>query len=100
MMIDLDIIAGIKNGIFFYSMWKGYMDKPDTKEFIDRLLQLNFTINENHTSGHADLNALKQMVNALQPKQIVPIHTFKGHEYHTLFSPSVIELRDGEVQQV
>ena len=100
MMIDLDLIEGIKNGTFFYSMWNGYIDKPDTKAFIDHLLQLNFTVKLIHTSGHADSKAMKQIVNALQPKHIVPIHTFNGNEYHAMFSTPVIELRDGEVQQV
>lgn len=100
MMIDLDLIAGIKDGNFFYSMWDGYKDKTDTKSFIDHLVQLNFTIKEIHTSGHADLEALKQMVNALQPKHIVPMHTFKGSEYQALFNYPVIELKDGQVQQV
>lgn len=54
-----------------------------------------------HTSGHADIGALKQMVSAIKPKAIVPIHTFSGSEYQKIFAPnSVVVLNDGEIRQV
>jgi len=49
-----------------------------------------------HTSGHADINTLKKMVETITPKHIVPIHTFGGSEYRKLFREDVVELKDGE----
>jgi ribonuclease J len=53
-----------------------------------------------HTSGHADIDTLKKMVEAVNPKTIVPIHTFNSTEYKTLFSTPVLELKDGDTVKV
>jgi len=36
------------------------------------------------------------MVSAIKPKNIVPIHTFRGHEYKQYFNYPVLKLKDGE----
>ncbi|GAG86640.1 unnamed protein product, partial [marine sediment metagenome] len=36
-------------------MWRGYLDKPNTKQFIDYLKNRKFNIHKIHTSGHADI---------------------------------------------
>ena len=81
-------------------MWQGYLQKPDTKDFIDYLTSRKFTVYKIHTSGHADIATLKKMVTAIKPKYIVPIHTFSGGEYQKHFSEPVIEMKDGEIRQV
>lgn len=48
-------------------------------------------------SGHADINTLQKMVEAVQPKNIVPIHTFRGADYSKHFNFPVILTNDGEV---
>jgi len=40
------------------------------------------------------------MVKAINPDYIIPIHTFSGRDYKELFSKSVVELKDGEIQTV
>lgn len=101
MQKDLELIAGIEGGNLVYSMWEGYLLKPDTKKFIDYLSKRNFTTVNIHTSGHADTQTLKKMVEAIKPKFIVPIHTFNGSEYQKIFSTTpIIELKDGETKQV
>jgi len=35
---------------------------------------------------HADIKTLKQMVDAIKPEYIVPIHTFHGSEYKNIFN--------------
>jgi ribonuclease J len=42
-------------------------------------------IKDIHTSGHADLPGLKRLVDAVQPRHIVPIHTFEADSYAKLF---------------
>jgi len=77
------------------------LPKSYTKKFIDYLRKSKFTQYDIHTSGHADIGALKQMVEAIKPKAIVPIHTFSGSEYQRIFAPTpVVVMNDGEVKQV
>jgi len=100
MTVDLDPINGIDGGNFIYSMWSGYIAKPDSKTFVDYLKRRNFSIIEIHTSGHADSKALKQMADAIQPKHIVPIHTFNSSDYEGMFNYPVAKIMDGEIIQV
>jgi ribonuclease J len=96
MKFDLERISNIDCGNLIYSLWEGYLQKEYTKTFIDYLSNRQFKIYKIHTSGHADIETLRQMVNAIKPKNIVPIHTFGGHEYKQHFNYPVLELKDGE----
>jgi len=96
MQKDLERISGIYGGNLIYSMWEGYLKKPDTKKFMHYFEKRGFTIHNIHTSGHADIATLKQMVEAIKPKNIVPIHTFNAGDYKNIFSVPIIKLKDGE----
>ena len=96
MQKDLDYIKNIDGGNLIYSMWDGYMEKSSTKKFIDYLMKRKFTLHKIHTSGHADIDSLKEMVDALKPKAIIPIHTFEAGKYKDIFRFPVIEVNDGE----
>jgi ribonuclease J len=100
MQKDFEHINGIEGGNLIYSLWEGYFQKPDTQKFISYLEGRKFTTFHLHTSGHADSDALKQMVEAIKPKNIVPIHTFSGSEYQKHFSEPIVALSDGEVREV
>jgi ribonuclease J len=100
MQKDLEHIPGIDGGNLIYSMWEGYLKKTDTIKFINYLTARKFTLYKIHTSGHANTDTLKQMVDAIKPKNIVPIHTFSGSQYHTIFSSPIVELNDGEIRKV
>ena len=100
MEVDLKEIHNIEGGNLVYSMWEGYLESPATKQLIDYLEKRDFTIHNIHTSGHADTEALKQMVNAINPKFIVPIHTFNAGDYKNHFSQAVVELDDGDEQEI
>jgi len=93
MRIDLEKIQA-DNGNLIYSMWEGYKDKTSTKEFIDWLKSKNFSVHDIHTSGHADSDTLKELADTLNPKSIIPIHTFNKKEYKNIFSQKIIELDD------
>lgn len=94
---DLEHIAGIEGGNVVYSMWEGYLKKRETSEFIDYLKQRHFSIHNIHTSGHADLNTLKEMVSIIKPQYIIPIHTFVGKDYEKYFDSKIKILDDREV---
>jgi ribonuclease J len=100
MQKDLEHITGIDGGNFIYSMWEGYLPKSETKKFLDYLTSRNFTIHKIHTSGHADTETLKQMVEAIKPKNIVPIHTFNGNEYDKIFTTPIVEMNDGVTKDI
>jgi ribonuclease J len=96
MQKDLEKINEIDGGNLIYSMWEGYLPKKDTKTFLDYLANRNFTTHKVHTSGHADTDALTKIVDAIQPKMIVPIHTFSASEYQTIFTTPILIVNDGE----
>jgi ribonuclease J len=98
MLFDLDHIPDIEGGNIIYAMWEGYLQKSGTKKFIDNLLKRQFILHHIHTSGHADIETLIKMVEAIKPKNIVPIHTFNAGEYQKIFSIPVIEIKDGEAR--
>ncbi len=85
MKMDIDRIDKMENGNFIYSMWSGYLLQPKTKSFIDHLKSKRFSFHQIHTSGHADFETLKEMVTAIKPKNLVPIHTFDGDNYKDIF---------------
>jgi len=97
MQKDMEHISGIDEGNFIYSMWSGYKTKPATKKFLKYFESRGFTLHDIHTSGHADIETLKKMVEAIQPKNIVPIHTFHGADYSKTFGKNVKVVEDGEV---
>jgi ribonuclease J len=97
MLKDLGYIKGLEDGTFIYSMWDGYKKEKTTKEFIDFLIGKGMIEKAIHTSGHADQEALKRMVEVLNPKNLVPIHTFEGDEYKKIFiDTKVVRINDNE----
>jgi ribonuclease J len=96
MQKDLERINRIEGGNLIYSMWEGYLQKSGTMKFVDYLTNRKFTLHKIHTSGHADTKTLKKMVEAIKPKNIVPIHTFEGDKYKDIFNEPIVELKDEE----
>ena len=84
-------IDNIKGAKFIYSMWEGYLKEKfvqycDSKELIMETI---------HTSGHATVEDLKAIAGAMQPKRLIPIHTFEPEKYTELFH-NVVLARDSE----
>lgn len=73
-----------------YSMWEGYLQKEYNPSGWQRLNalkndpQVDFKVI--HTSGHAVLSDLKRLTAALDPKEIIPIHTEDGDRLAKLLS--------------
>lgn len=97
---DLERIENIDGGNFIYSIWEGYLKDTYTTNFVNYLKNRCFTVYKIHTSGHADIAALRKMVAAIKPKTIVPIHTFQGKSYPDIFKGSVNLVEDGEVVEL
>jgi len=79
------VIKSIDNPIhakIIYSMWEGYL----SDEFKAYCAQNGLTIEQVHSSGHATPEDLKRFTNALNPKVLIPIHTFNADKYKTFYS--------------
>ncbi|MCL2282196.1 MAG: MBL fold metallo-hydrolase [Fibromonadales bacterium] len=66
--------------LLVYSMWKGYLNEPEYS-FLN-----SYKYEYLHTSGHADVDSIKEVVKAVNPKFIMPIHTEHPEEFQNLFS--------------
>lgn len=63
------------NGLLVYSFWKGYKEQPKMEEFLKCCKDLGLDIETLHTSGHADPDTIKQLINHTNPTRIIPVHT-------------------------
>jgi len=88
------------NATVIYSMWEGYMHQEHNPQGFEQYQKLqndkNIQFVTIHTSGHAPINDLKRLAEALQPKSIIPIHTEHKELYKDYFD-NVCMLDDGEV---
>lgn len=82
----------------YLSMWDGYVKEGSEtyNECLAKSLGPNYL--HKHTSGHCDMNSLRDFFHLLNPKAIIPIHTDKSEEFAQLFSDewSVLLLNDGD----
>jgi ribonuclease J len=101
MQSDLELIPNINSGTFIYSMWEGYLQEGKTLDFVEYLSSRGLTELHLHTSGHADVETLKRLVDALRPKNLVPIHTFEADAYKKIFTNvNVRKVKDKETVEI
>lgn len=79
------------NSTLIFSMWAGYL--PDVKPFWD---ENNVPIIEVHCSGHAYVEDLQEFVKAIDPKYIIPIHTFSPEKYAEHLGNNIKIIKDEE----
>jgi len=80
--------AGAK---IIFSMWEGYLSDG----FNEYCFKNGLIIEHVHSSGHAASADLKKFANAINPKVLIPIHTFNADKYKTFYS-NVRILKDGQ----
>lgn len=89
-----------QDGQIIYSMWDGYL-KP---EHADQHL-IDFIggrpIEHLHTSGHAYVETIAKLIETVNPKVIIPMHTGRAEEFSSipefaLYKERVKVLHDGE----
>ncbi len=85
-------IHPIKGAQIIYSMWDGYL----TDKFQGYCREKGIAIKHIHTSGHAIPKDLTAFAKSLNPKFLVPIHTFHSEQYGEMFD-NVKVLEDGEL---
>lgn len=94
-------IPGIKGASLIYSQWEGYIrDRKKASAFWDFVHANNLKLEYIHTSGHATVSILQQLVNALKPERIIPIHTEKPERFKEYFGEGVMVVNDGQVIEI
>jgi ribonuclease J len=82
-----------------YSYWKGYLEKPDWVQLQESLKLVGGDFIPAHASGHIYVEDIVELVRAINPKRIVPIHTFEPTGFLDHFT-NVRLLTDGEPYRV
>lgn len=75
-----------------YSMWHGYLERTDLAQL---LASHGIELIEIHTSGHAYVEDLKKLAYAINPRCLVPIHTFYPDQYSSIYN-NIVQLDDGQ----
>jgi ribonuclease J len=92
----LEQIPGEKQKVL--SMWDGYV-KEGTEAYNENLANsLDGEYDYMHTSGHSDMNSMREVFRLLHPKALIPIHTDAPEKFAEQFSDEwpVKLLNDGD----
>lgn len=99
-MVDMDFAGTVPPGSHcIYSYWQGYLGKPDWTKCQERLRDAGGKLTPAHVSGHIYEEDLVDLVRELDPKTLIPIHTFEPGGFK-LFYDRVTQLGDGERHNV
>jgi ribonuclease J len=82
---DLERAKCLHGAEAIWSMWPGYLQNErmiDFREFLDRH-QIPLTVL--HASGHATVEDLVRLAEAMKPERIVPIHTAYPERFASIF---------------
>ena len=91
---DKDVGSVLDDAGFTYSMWGGYLKDAYGRRVIDWVESHGIPWQSIHTSGHASVVDLKRFAAALQPRQLVPIHSFETGRFSEFFE-NVVRKDDG-----
>lgn len=83
------------DGLALWSMWNGYLEESSGTRFRALLSDAEVSLGALHTSGHATPVDLKRLIDSLDPKAVVPIHTEAPQRFATLTNRAM-QHADGE----
>ena len=92
---DIEKADCLKDASLIYSLWPGYLEQAQYRSLLDWLKEKSIPIHHCHTSGHAPLSDLKRFAKALNPKTLVPIHTFNPEMFQNHFDN--VQIKDDGV---
>jgi ribonuclease J len=80
---DLEQAGCLENAKVLYSMWPGYLERSrvDLRQWCKEQ-SIDFDIV--HTSGHATPTDLKRLVTAINPVELIPIHTVAPDQFNSM----------------
>jgi ribonuclease J len=99
MLGDLDRAGALKGARVIWSQWAGYLKDGSAARFKSDCEARGIPFEVIHTSGHASARDLQRLAEAVNPKVLVPIHTFEAERFPTLFG-NVVLRQDGQWWEV
>ena len=90
---ELNKSVRLKNSVLVYSMWQGY--KAEMQEFLDGVKEMGINTVDLHVSGHADLQAIEQIIKKTNPKKIELVHTKEEDSF--LWEALLLRIKTGRV---
>jgi ribonuclease J len=78
-----------------FSYWKGYLANPDWIELQKQVADVDGDFVPAHASGHIYVADSVELVKALNPKTVIPIHTFEPQLFPGYF-PNTVLASDGQ----
>lgn len=91
--------GALHDGAVVWSLWGGYLKQPAGLRLRQLLRDAEVPLLEHHTSGHAHIDDLARLVDALAPARVVPIHSEATDQFEHHF-PRVERHADGEWWEV
>lgn len=82
-----------------YSRWSGYLSQPEWNSVQEILASVQGEIHDVHTSGHIFSGDIVRLVQAINPKTLIPIHTFEPQAFGDHFD-NVRLLTDGRPVEI
>lgn len=83
---DIRKFLDLKDATWIYSMWPGYFERSKSLRNLRSYLKDKGVRYEYlHTSGHATLEDLKKLVEAMSPEMVIPIHSFHPEKFKDYF---------------
>ena len=77
-----------------YGYWEGYLGNKDWVRLREQIEQVRGDFLKAHVSGHAYVKDIISFVKSVQPRTVIPIHTFEPQTYRQHF-PNTSLLEDG-----
>ena len=88
-----------KKSSMLYSVWDGYRTKPNST--LPEFLALAGTWETLHTSGHASAADIRKVIDRVNPKAVIPIHTDNPNALQEICADKkIIILRDKEAFEI
>lgn len=95
MLRDLDRADCLSGARAIWSQWDGYLKQERGLALLAELHARGIPLDHAHTSGHASIPDLKRLAEAIQPKVLVPIHTYEPEQFPAHFQAVSLK-NDGE----
>lgn len=92
-----DFVAAdaLDGAALIYSQWEGYLHNGSLTRFQNWITENSVQMTSIHTSGHASVADLKRLAGAINPRHLIPIHTFEKDKYKEVFGRATV-INDGE----
>ena len=71
----LNSICDLKGSVLIYSMWQGYKRSASVRKFLETVSRLGIEIVDFHVSGHADIQTRKRLIEKVNPKTVITVHS-------------------------